>query len=188
MQCRYCLSLAFPYENPLAVDRITPMGGEIDAACPCCSQPLLKGMVEDQPALYCRNCYGMLVRNDMFGVIINQRRSRRQSLPQEDVKPIDPAEFQRQIQCPNCHGHMETHPYYGPGNVVIDSCAACRYVWLDHAELSRIERSAGGKEPQISPVTINSDGQPTTVDHSPAKEPGELRSDSPLAMIVDLLF
>jgi len=41
----------------------------------------------------------------------------------------------------------QAHPYYGPGNVVIDSCAECGYVRLDHAELSSVERSAGGREP-----------------------------------------
>ncbi|GEM_PF-2293393 len=39
------------------------------------------------------------------------------------------------------------HPYYGPGNVVIDSCAECGYIWLDHGELSSVERSAGVREP-----------------------------------------
>ena len=32
---------------------------------------------------------------------------------------------------------MSTHPYYGPGNVIIDSCETCNLVWLDFGELKR---------------------------------------------------
>jgi Zn-finger nucleic acid-binding protein len=38
---------------------------------------------------------------------------------------------------------METHPYYGPGNVIIDSCAACDLVWLDFGELTQIVDAPG---------------------------------------------
>jgi hypothetical protein len=38
---------------------------------------------------------------------------------------------------------MATHPYYGPGNVVIDSCASCELVWLDFGELEQIVKAPG---------------------------------------------
>jgi Zn-finger nucleic acid-binding protein len=38
---------------------------------------------------------------------------------------------------------MDTHPYYGPGNVVIDNCGRCGLVWLDFGELDRIISAAG---------------------------------------------
>ena len=38
---------------------------------------------------------------------------------------------------------METHPYYGPGNVIIDSCARCEFVWLDFGELKQIADAPG---------------------------------------------
>jgi hypothetical protein len=38
---------------------------------------------------------------------------------------------------------MEVHPYYGPGNVVIDSCSACDLIWLDHGELKQISDAPG---------------------------------------------
>jgi Zn-finger nucleic acid-binding protein len=40
---------------------------------------------------------------------------------------------------------MTTHPYYGPGNVVIDNCPACAVIWLDHGELTAI-RDAPGRD------------------------------------------
>jgi Zn-finger nucleic acid-binding protein len=38
---------------------------------------------------------------------------------------------------------MDVHPYYGPGNVVIDSCSACDLIWLDHGELTQITDAPG---------------------------------------------
>ena len=38
---------------------------------------------------------------------------------------------------------MATHPYYGPGNVVIDTCETCELVWLDFGELKQIVDAPG---------------------------------------------
>jgi Zn-finger nucleic acid-binding protein len=38
---------------------------------------------------------------------------------------------------------MDVHPYYGPGNVVIDTCSGCDMVWLDHGELKQIADAPG---------------------------------------------
>ena len=38
---------------------------------------------------------------------------------------------------------MSTHPYFGPGNVVIDNCEACELVWLDFGELKQIVDAPG---------------------------------------------
>jgi Zn-finger nucleic acid-binding protein len=43
-----------------------------------------------------------------------------------------------------CAADMSTHPYYGPGNVVIDTCDACHVVWLDFGELRQIADAPGG--------------------------------------------
>ena len=37
---------------------------------------------------------------------------------------------------------MDTHPYGGPGNIVIDNCAGCELNWLDYGELQRVGRAA----------------------------------------------
>jgi hypothetical protein len=38
---------------------------------------------------------------------------------------------------------MATHPYFGPGNVVIDSCEPCELVWLELGELKQIVDAPG---------------------------------------------
>jgi len=188
MQCRYCHTLAFPHENPLSVDRVTPLGDDTDAECPCCSEPLQKGQIEDRNLLYCGSCYGMLLKNESFGAVVRERRARREHIEGETPKPIDMSDYDRRIHCPNCDGLMEVHPYYGPGNVVIDSCHQCHFIWLDHGELARIERSAGGREVAPSAMHVNSQGELTTI-AQPARPPQvAAQQESPLAVLADLLF
>jgi Zn-finger nucleic acid-binding protein len=146
LQCQYCLSLAFLTDNPLAVDRISPLAGEVHAGCPVCrDRQLQMGQLDEHRVLYCDGCYGVLVQNEDFGCLIRERRARRSVPEYSDVRPIDPRQYQRQLNCPNCRSRMEVHPYYGPGNIVIDSCSRCTLVWLDHGELACGERSAGSQ-------------------------------------------
>jgi len=163
MQCEYCSSLVFPHDNPLTTDGIIPMGEELDSPCPCCESPLETGEMDGNPALYCATCYGVLVRNEVFGRVIRDRRAKRQHRDNLDVMPIDMAQYERILNCPACFGKMEVHPYFGPGNAVIDSCHRCNYVWLDHAELSAMVLANGGTEPPPSvPGELERSSQPPT--------------------------
>jgi Zn-finger nucleic acid-binding protein len=58
---------------------------------------------------------------------------------------------------------LETHPYYGPGNVVIDSCAACDVIWLDFGELKQIVDAPGRDRGsrQLPPVREETRVDPT---------------------------
>lgn len=186
MQCEYCQSLVFTAENPLVVDRIVPMGGKLDAAaCPACDCVLNTGKIEDRPILYCGGCFGVLIRNEVFGAVIRERRARRKGVEAEACKPLDTSAYERILDCPACEGIMEVHPYYGPGNVVIDSCSSCQYVWLDHGELRSVERAEGGAEPELSPMYVNEDGEITIV---PEPQHGRRAAKSPLQIIADAFF
>jgi len=44
-------------------------------------------------------------------------------------------------KCPNCGVQMVTHPYGGPGNVILDTCEHCSLNWVDYGELQRIVRA-----------------------------------------------
>lgn len=191
LQCDYCRSLVFTDRNPLIVDRITPSGGTLDTECPVCSKSLCMGRIEDRPVLYCCGCLGMLLRNDDFGTIVRQRRAQRRSGEGRAVAALNPAEYERQLSCPNCRGSMEVHPYYGPGNIVMDSCHRCQYVWLDHGELRKVEQAEGGREPEVLPLYVNAEGHVTMIpppETASSGKPGLYREGSPLAALADLLF
>jgi Zn-finger nucleic acid-binding protein len=36
---------------------------------------------------------------------------------------------------------MDSYPYGGPGNIVIDNCPRCALLWLNYGELTRIIRA-----------------------------------------------
>jgi len=191
LQCNYCRSLIFTADNPLTIDRITPMGDQLDAACPACSQTLCTGEVEGCRVLYCGDCYGLLLKHEDFGTITRVRRGRREGCESVPVSPLNTAEYERKIDCPNCQSTMEVHPYYGPGNVIIDSCSNCHYIWLDHGELKTVVHAEGGREPEPLPMHVNANGDVTIIpppQTTRAAEPRSAYQEHPLAAIADLLF
>lgn len=132
--------------DPLAGDGIVPLGGELEAVCPACGVRLRTGQIDERPALYCSECCGVLLRCGDFGTVLRNRRAQRHEW--EDSPPVDRKAFARSLDCPSCSRVMETHPYYGPGNVVIDSCGSCDLVWLDHNELSELAKAVDHRRPR----------------------------------------
>lgn len=135
--CQYCKSLLLLQD--VSADRITPTGTFLDDSCPVCAQTMQTGLIEKQRVLYCMNCYGILLRHGDFGVIVAERRAQRAGMEPAEPRPIPEGSEKRRIECPTCQNRMDAHPYYGPGQVLIDTCADCGFVWLDHGELKRIE-------------------------------------------------
>jgi Zn-finger nucleic acid-binding protein len=135
--CDYCRSVYVPEENEDGVrvlEKPSPLG------CPVCAIPLVEAALVDQPVLYCKQCRGLMVSMHIFASLIDELRSRRAAgarvQPPADRKALD-----RRLACPQCHSRMDTHPYDGPGNVVIDSCSQCDLNWLDYGEMGRIVRA-----------------------------------------------
>jgi Zn-finger nucleic acid-binding protein len=140
--CEFCSTFHFPQPLKDSADRIKPLGQRSKLDCPVCRKPLSLGSIERVEILYCANCRGLLSICDDFVQIIESRRSKWAGA-EDSPQPLDPKELERRIDCPVCRRPMEVHPYYGPGNAVIDSCSRCRVVWLDHGEMAVIERAPG---------------------------------------------
>lgn len=141
--CDYCTTFHFPSDASAGKDRIVVTGPAIDAACPICGLPLVAAAAEAARFHACTRCRGALLTNDDFGALIRIRRKLRRTPPHEP-EPIDPQELQRDVHCPGCGAAMDTHPYYGPGAVVVDTCPRCHLIWVDHGELYVIEHAPGG--------------------------------------------
>ena len=105
--------------------------------CPVCGVPLVRGAIEQQQFLYCKRCRGMLVPMGGFMTLVEHLRTLGREPAPRSPRPTV-AELRRQLRCPLCHEVMDTHPYAGPGNIVIDNCPRCTVNWLDHTELTRI--------------------------------------------------
>jgi Zn-finger nucleic acid-binding protein len=132
--CQYCTSLHFPEEN---IDGVRALEELSDHDCPVCHTLLTTGSIEKQRMLYCPRCAGVLLKQRTFAAFVQLLRARsagRLSAP----PPLNASELEREIDCPSCGARMETFPYLGPGNVVIDNCFKCKVIWLDYGELHRI--------------------------------------------------
>jgi Zn-finger nucleic acid-binding protein len=99
-------------------------------------------VIDHWPGLHCNSCRGVLIGQEHSRIIIEYRRARA-SGPPDPPRPLNRADLRRKLHCPRCRRTMQTHPYYGPGNFVIDSCPHCRFVWLDHGELNTATRAPG---------------------------------------------
>jgi Zn-finger nucleic acid-binding protein len=125
--CDYCETPHFPDAN---ADGVRVLGVPAEFPCPVCRIPLTNASVARERIFYCERCHGMLIGMSVFVEIIEDLRSRRENTV-DAAHAADWRDLDRRIQCPKCAAVMDTHPYCGPGNIIIDSCAR------------RIRRSSG---------------------------------------------
>jgi len=138
--CSYCGDFHFPHATP---DGVKILGESSPVGCPVCHQNLVSAVAAHQaPVLYCRRCRGVLVAQSDFVYVVQELRAQADG-PDGRLHRITLEEQQRKLNCPVCDRLMDTHPYYGPGNVVIDICPTCQLVWLDYGELSIIVNAPG---------------------------------------------
>jgi Zn-finger nucleic acid-binding protein len=142
--CTFCGSFSF-IESP-AVQGVRVLERPVPAPiCPRCRAPLVKALLDDAFAVeHCERCRGILLVRPTFAEAIVRRRASESGEPAAPV-PLDRRELERVVACPSCRSRMDVHPYYGPGNVVIDSCQRCDLIWLDFGELEQIT-TAGGRD------------------------------------------
>lgn len=139
--CRYCGTFHF-IEAP-ATDGVQVLEHGGDAPCPVCSAPLSRALLDDQhPVRYCERCRGVLLPRGVFVDVVTTRRAFATSPPSIPV-PLEERELQRRVVCPQCRERMDVHPYYGPGNIVIDTCRQCDVIWLDFGELRQVTEAPG---------------------------------------------
>ena len=138
--CRYCSTFQFLDRTPH--DGVQVLDREGERACPVCEAPLVDALLDGTHRVrYCERCRGLLVPRAAFADAVVRRRAAGRTV----ATPIPPdrTELQRQLACPACRRRMDVHPYFGPGNVIIDSCAACDLIWLDFGELKQITEAPG---------------------------------------------
>lgn len=142
LQCSYCESRRVLSEQGYGLDGVVLLSTPTDLDCPSCGDQLVAALIDDHGCRACPSCFGVEIRQSDFGDLVAVRRS---AYAGADVRPmpLNPAELRITRDCPHCRESMEVHPYFGPGNTVIDSCSRCGLVWLDAGEMSAIEKTAG---------------------------------------------
>jgi Zn-finger nucleic acid-binding protein len=141
--CQYCRHQHFP--DPDA-DGIRVLGLPSPVPCPVCRVRLTHAAAAGQRLLFCESCRGMLIPVTSFLNVVTELRSRRQG-PSGIPRAANLEDLRRALDCPHCRKRMDTHPYAGPGNIIIDNCPACGVNWLDHSELRRIVTAPDASAP-----------------------------------------
>jgi Zn-finger nucleic acid-binding protein len=112
-------------------------------SCARCGGRLATAQLDgEHPIQCCTTCRGVLLPRPTFAHVVYTRRTWATSQPVPPL-PLNQRELERVVSCPACSKRMETHPYYGPGNVIIDSCQPCDVIWLDFGELQQIAEAPG---------------------------------------------
>lgn len=137
--CAHCSTLVCPEPAAEGV-RVTSEAGH---GCPVCRQSLQRAVMDDrEPIEICERCKGILMPLRVFAETLTARR-RAANTPSVIPIPADRSELARRLACPRCTRAMIADWYYGPGNIVIDTCPACDVVWLDAGELQRAVDAPG---------------------------------------------
>ena len=140
--CPDCQTLHVFQLPRISIDGISPTGEVSECLCPACRTELKCGFLHEEMVEYCGTCEGILLDQDLFGHVVAKLRREFQGA-EDRPTPIDQNQLAVKRMCPVCDVRMDCHPYYGPGNAIIDACTDCRIVWLDAGELTMIERAPG---------------------------------------------
>ncbi len=141
--CPTCHSFNFPTDLESSTDGIQPTEKMTEFRCAKCpDQPLEVGLIGKLQVCFCNQCRGFVIDSGSLGILLNSRRAQYRG-PDDTPTPLDQIALAETINCPACYEPMESHPYYGPGTVVLNSCDGCKLVWLDHGEMASIVRAPG---------------------------------------------
>lgn len=110
--------------------------------CPACRTELHFADLAGVQIAGCHGCSGLLIQQTKFSSLIEQLRARHPSEAAK-VTPMDATELRVHRVCTVCESKMETHPYAGPGNSVIDTCPHCQLIWFDQGELTKLVEAPG---------------------------------------------
>ncbi len=140
--CEHChtfRSLGTPDDSS---DRVVLLNRPGNTNCPRCRRRLMQAAMDGLQVEHCEDCQGVLVVDEVFALLVRNRRAEYRGAASHPI-PLDPQQLQVRTPCPSCRRTMDVHPYYGPGNVVIDSCCRCGLIWLDCGEMATIEVAPG---------------------------------------------
>jgi len=114
-----------------------------DFVCPMCPDSNLSVCtLHGTQVCGCETCRGFLIDGASLSDLVIALRIDFQG-KEDKPKLIETRELDQFIECPPCGNRMYTHPYHGPGNVVINSCSECKLTWLDAGEFGKIIRAPG---------------------------------------------
>lgn len=123
--------------------------------CPKCHQSLQGVDYEGVHIEVCPHCQGHWLDSTELKNILHARQHRfteQECIAAANATKITGVKLKdldRHLTCPKCGG--TTHPinYGDDTGIIIDKCAACSGMWLDHGELIKIEEIVEGWDDEL---------------------------------------
>lgn len=137
--CEYCKTSVFLPGAPSDIRVVDEKSG---ITCALCDADMKVASLMRERVLQCGSCRGLLIEQERFLKLIDGLRATATG-PPAIPRSMDREELRRKIRCPRCRGAMNTHPYGGPGNIVVDNCERCHLIWLDYGELKSVIDAPG---------------------------------------------
>ncbi len=127
--------------------------------CPQCSAGLQATAYEGVPMHTCESCGGEFVGGEELGRIVDNRKATFDAGMKDELTDCKPSfgavssQPDRSLSCPACGHPMTVSNYAGDSGIFVDRCEVCSGLWLDHAELEKVqiimERWADEAKPRI---------------------------------------
>lgn len=123
--------------------------------CPHCTHALRTIQYEGVEIETCDGCGGEWLDDGELGKIVrirevrfdgNQRRAVAEATA---ITPVKLEKVDRDLTCPKCGGTTDALNYGGDTGIIIDRCTSCRGLWLDGAELEKIQMLVEGWNDQL---------------------------------------
>jgi len=141
--CGVCQCFGFPTPLESDPEPIIRSEKQVDFQCVRCHENLSIGTLYNRTDVcFCEGCRGFVIDSQSVGMLIEELRATYKG-PDAKPTPMNPDQLEIRSRCPACGDPTEAHPYYGPGNCVLDTCRHCQLVWFDHGELDLIVRAPG---------------------------------------------
>ena len=141
--CGVCQCFGFPTPLESDPEPIIPSEKQVDFQCVRCHENLTVGTLYNRTDVcFCDGCRGFVIDSQSVGILIEELRAEYKGVDAKPT-PTNPDQLEIRSRCPACGDATEAHPYYGPGNCVLDTCRHCHLVWFDHGELDLIVRAPG---------------------------------------------
>ncbi len=130
--------------------------------CPQCSASLQATVYEGVPIHTCDTCGGEFVGGEEFARIVEHRHEHFSNELRTELAECKPAfgevstQPERSLGCPACGREMAVANYAGDSGIFVDRCSVCGGLWLDQAELEKVqvvmERWADDAKPRIQAI------------------------------------
>lgn len=136
LRCEYCKTVVTLAQDE---DGIQFLDEAPELECPACATSLWNAVLARVELHACKQCHGLLVAMSGLEPLVESMRA---AHPGSEIPAsADPADLDRKVVCPRCHGRMDSDFYAGGGNAVISSCERCELNWLEGGALMRIVRA-----------------------------------------------